>query len=496
MAAGNHRIASAGRFSVGHRGGYYLVFRWLGKGSMKKEVVRPKSPRKHSSILPGLGILGVVLGVPLLVLLYQSYRSGLSFGQMFEHIFKGARDTGAEVGPVETGRGGKIDFLTPVPIGFPPADPPRIGSLDIVDLDKDGLPDILVADMLANRVGWIRQSPAGTYSERWIGPVLPAPAHVSAADIDKDGDLDVLVACMGQLFPNNDKVGSVVVLENDGRQNYTPRTIVDHIARVTDVRAADFNGDGRPDLIAGQFGYDDGETRWMENLGNWQFRSHILQSLSGVIHTIPIDIDKDGDTDVVSLVSQQWEELYVFENDGRGNFKSHLFWGSTNEDYGSSGIRLADLNRDGLVDVLLTNGDAFDYLPPRPRPWHSVQWLENRGNFKFDHHPISHLPGASGAVAADLDGDGDLDVAAVSCYNFWERPDSQSIVWFENDGKMDFTARDISHSPTHLISLEAEDMNRDGKPDLVSVRMNVYPPFTKDGRVVFWRNQWDPTVGR
>jgi hypothetical protein len=118
--------------------------------------------------------------------------------------------------------------------------------------------------------------------------------------------------------------------------------------------------------------HDDGETRWMENLGNWHFRSHMLQSLSGVIHAIPVDIDNDGDMDIVSLVSQEWEEVYVFENDGHGNFKSHLVWGSTNEDYGSSGIRLVDLNQDGLVDILLTNGDAFDYLPPRPRPWHSV----------------------------------------------------------------------------------------------------------------------------
>jgi hypothetical protein len=194
--------------------------------------------------------------------------------------------------------------------------------------------------------------------------------------------------------------------------------------------------------------------------------------------------------DFVSLVSQEWEEVYVFENDGRGNFKSHLVWGSTNEDYGSSGIRLVDLNKDGKIDVLLTNGDAFDYLPPRPRPWHSVQWLENHGGFKFEHHAIAHFPGASAAVAVDLDGDGDLDIAAVSCYNFWERPDSQSIIWFENDGKMNFTEHDISHSPTHLISLEPADMNGDGKPDLVSVRMDVYQPFTKDGRVVVWLNHW------
>ncbi len=307
---------------------------------MNKEVSRPKSPPgKRTSLLAKLRIPAVILGVPLAVLFYQAHQSGLSIGQVFEHIFKGARKADTEESSPKTVHGAKIDFLAPVPIGFPSANPPRIGSLEIVDLDKDGLPDVLVADMFAQRVGWIRQSPVGVYAETWISPALTAPAHVSAADIDKDGDLDVLVACMGLLFPSNDKIGSVVILENDGRQNFTPHTIIDRIARVTDVRAADLNGDGRLDLAVGQFGYDDGETRWMENLGNGQFRSHMLQRLSGVIHTIPVDIDKDGDADIVSLVSQEWEEVYVFENDGRGNFKSHLIWGSTNEDYGSSGIR-------------------------------------------------------------------------------------------------------------------------------------------------------------
>lgn len=452
---------------------------------------RPRTPKGiRASFLPGLRILLVLLAVPLAVLLYQAHRSGLSLGQMFEHVFKRARQQESGESSATAARGPKIDFLKPIPIGFPSAEPPRIGSIEIVDLDKDGLPDVLVTDMLAGRVGWIRQSADGSYAEQWIGPVLPAPAHVSASDIDGDGDLDILVASMGLLFPSNDRIGSVIILENDGKQNFTPRTIIDRIARVTDVRAADFNGDGRLDLIVGQFGYDDGETRWMENLGNWQFRSRILQSLSGVIHTIPVDIDNDGDFDIVSLVSQEWEEVYVFENDGRGNFKSHLVWGSTNEDYGCSGIRLVDLDKDGKLDVLLTNGDAFDYLPPRPRPWHSVQWLKNNGGFKFEHRSIGQFPGASGAVAADLDGDGDLDVAAVTCYNLWERPESQSIVWFENDGKMNFTLRDVSSTPTHLISLEAADMNRDGKPDLVSARMNVYQPFTNGGRIILWLNNW------
>jgi hypothetical protein len=80
--------------------------------------------------------------------------------------------------------------------------------------------------------------------------------------------------------------------------------------------------------------------------------------------------------------------------------------------YSSSGIPLVDLNGDGRLDVLYTNSDSFDsnYL----KPYHGVQWLENRGAFPFVHHPLTTMPGVERAVAADLDSHGLLDVVAVS----------------------------------------------------------------------------------
>jgi hypothetical protein len=90
----------------------------------------------------------------------------------------------------------------------------------------------------------------------------------------------------------------------------------------------------------------------MENLGNWQFRSHLLLSLSGSINVGVADMNGDHTPDIVSVVAQQWEEVFLFENDGTGNFTNKVIFGSTNEDFGSSGITLCDLNRDGRPDVL------------------------------------------------------------------------------------------------------------------------------------------------
>jgi hypothetical protein len=433
----------------------------------------------------------VLLTVGFVVVRYQTYHQGLSFTQALCQLAGFSNGQGRSLAlRSKVPSNASADMLKPMAVGFPVEGHPLIASVTLVDLDQDGLQDILVCDMLANRIGWIRQGPPGVYNEQWVGPVLQAPARVQAFDIDLDGDLDLLVAAMGQLMPTNDKIGSIVVLENDGRQNFTLHTIADRIARVTDVRGGDINGDGKMDLVVGQFGYHEGETRWMENLGGWKFRPHILQSLSGPIHTIPVDIDHDGDLDIVSLVSQEWEEIYLFENSGSGEFKTHLIWGSTNDDYGCSGMRLVDLDQDGDMDILFTNGDAFDYIPPRPRPWHGVQWLENRGRLQFGYHRIGGLNGASAACAADLDGDGDLDVIAVSAWNLWEKPESQSMVWFENDGKMNFIPHDLVNSPTHLITLETSDMNGDGRSDFVTGGMHFYPPYTRQSRVTLWLNTW------
>jgi hypothetical protein len=126
--------------------------------------------------------------------------------------------------------------------------------------------------------------------------------------------------------------------------------------------------------VAG-FGYDDGETSWLENRGGWSFEPHVLQRLSGPINAIPTDLDGNKTPDIVALVSQEWEEIWAFVGNGRGQFTPKLLWGSTNPDFGSSWMTIVDLDRDNDPDILYANGDAFEYAPPNSRPWQGVQWL-------------------------------------------------------------------------------------------------------------------------
>ena len=442
--------------------------------------------RRSSATVAAAGA-AVLMLVLLGALLWQAGERGQSVGEYVGSLLGGV-ETPAEP-PADASAAGAVRLLDPQSIGEPIGDtPPWITHVAIVDLDADGLKDVVLADAKAEQIAWIRQAPDGTFAEIPIGSSVPGPAHVTPSDVDGDGDMDVLVAVMGTILPNNDTIGAVVVLENDGNEVFVNRTLIDNVARVTDVEPGDFDGDGDIDLAVGQFGYFDGEIRWMENLGDWQFASHQLLSLSGTIHTPVGDLDGDGDLDIAAVVSQEWEEIHVFENDGRGGFQARLVYGATNEDFGSSGISLADLDLDGDLDIIYTNGDAFDYVPPGPRPWHGVQWLENRGGLEFTYHRIGDYPGAYFANAVDGDRDGDIDLFLVSAFNDWESEGAQSFSWFENDGSMGFTLHALATAPTHLLTLASDDLDGDGWIDFVTGGMYAYPPYDRMGRVMLWRN--------
>ncbi len=448
-----------------------------------------KSKKRIRNIIPLALILGFVIGLPLIFLSYQSSKSGLSWKETIKRITYQKRDINPDsLGTVSSTSGEKIDFLVQQQVGQKFTEAPLISYIEATDLDGDGLNDIIVCDCRSNSLNWIRQYPKGVYTETVLADNLIAPAHTQVIDFDNDGDKDIIVAVLGMLFPNNDKIGSVIIYENTGNRVFKKHVAVEKVARVSDVRAGDLDNDGKMDLAVAQFGYDDGETRWMRNKGNWEFESHILQNLSGPINVEIADIDADGDLDIISLVSQEWEEVWCYLNDGKGNFQPKLLFKSSNQDFGSSSIFLCDADKDGDKDILYTNGDAFDYIPPRGRPWHGIQWLENKGNLKFEYHRICDFIGVSNIRPVDIDHDGDPDLFAVSTFNLWDNPASQSFIWLENNGKMQFVKHDITNSPTHMITLDIADFNGDGEPDVITGGMHTFPPFDRMGRVTMWLN--------
>ena len=202
-----------------------------------------------------------------------------------------------------------------------------------------------------------------------------------------------------------------------------------------------------------------------------------------------LDLDGDGDLDIVVLFSQEWETVQAFINDGRGHFTPIVLHDVADADYSSSGISVGDIDSDGDPDIAWTNGDAFVSVGYRPLPSHGLQWLENRGNLDFAFHRIGDFHGAYAPNIVDLDGDGDQDIVAVSEFAYWQTPGTPSLRWWAQDENGHFTPQDLAQSPTHLVSCDVGDLDGDGTPDIVAGGMALYQPFDRVARVVRWSNQ-------
>lgn len=380
----------------------------------------------------------------------------------------------------------------PEEIGGAIHDYPWIANVTVCDLDQDGLADVLACDCRNQEVIWYRQVRRGQFVPIVIASGIAAPVHVTPVPggIYGSGHTDLIISAMGEVFPDNDRIGSIYILENDGREHFTVHLVADHIARVTDVQAGDLAGHGQKDLAVGCFGYDEGEILWLENKGAWKFETHKLLDLSGTINVCIADFCGHHANDIAAVVSQQWQEIYLFQNDGRGGFTPKILWGSTNEDFGSSGISVCDLNGDGRPDILYTNGDGFgSAVTGSGRPWHGLQWLENRGDGHFTYHRIADLPGAYSPVGVDLDGSGAMGILVVSAFSngISPEPHNPSVVWYRNDGHMRFTPHILAYTPKDQVTAAVGDLDGNGRPVVVTGGFYAFPPYTHMGRVTIWR---------
>jgi len=371
-------------------------------------------------------------------------------------------------------------------VGPLPSHNARVTNVQIVDFDGDGQQDVVACDAQRNGVFWYGSASNDSWDEHVIADDLNAPAHATVVDLDQDGRLDVVVSILGDLYGVDDVVGRVIWLKATDT-GYEQHVLLDDVRRVADVQAGDLDGDGDIDLAVASFGYARGQVLWLENMGDQQFREHELLAAAGTIHVPIADYDRDGDLDIAAIVSQEDEELWVFENIGGGRFQSRLLWFTSNFDAGSAGLIKDDLDMDGDVDLLLPLGDNLEYQYAYPQPYHGCLWFENEGDWKFTPHRIAHFGGTYAAATGDLDADGDRDVVLVSMVNEWQKSGHASIVWLENDGRQNFRMWEIARRPTHLTTVDCGDLNGDGRDDIVAGVMKVLVPFEdREGRLPAW----------
>ncbi|HEY2911626.1 MAG TPA: VCBS repeat-containing protein [Gemmataceae bacterium] len=321
------------------------------------------------------------------------------------------------------------------------------------------------------------------------------PARADVVDLNGDGILDILVADLGSFAPTDRRCGSVVWLRGKPDGTFQTITLLKDVGRVSDVRAADFRGAGKLDLIVGSFGlHAVGEILFLENrTTEWdkpEFAPSVIDDRHGAIHVPVADLNGDGRPDFVALIAQEFEEVVAFLSDGGGKFAKKTLYRAPHPAWGSSGIQLVDMNGDGRLDLLYTNGDILDE-PYLWKPYHGLQWLENKGDLKFESHRIANMYGIHNAVAAPICGGKLPDILAVSFLPADKFPDraakkADAVVIFEQVAPGRFERHVLATGSCDAVVCAAADLYGTGRFDLAignfGAKANNHP-------VAIWKNR-------
>lgn len=344
-------------------------------------------------------------------------------------------------------------------------------SYDITlgDVDDDGDVDAVIA---AGRSGssvvyWLENSGNQAFTRREIaGP----PAAVSTAiwkspvikDLDGDGDMDVIAASV--IYDDADRnLGGVVWFENDGAENFSQRMVFSGAARVATIHIVDLDGDGDLDVLSGQR-ESAGRLRWHEQLSKGVFTAHLLETgpdNRGSYESIATaDFDQDGDLDIA--ISGRDRSIYWYVNDGAENFVVESIGASLS--LSSAIIQVADLDGDGDLDIVADGAGQTSVG--------RLYWFErlqrDDGVWVYREHQISHesTPQFSAGTLklVDIDNDGDLDILRSVILNWGDQLGEAS--WWVNDGAQNFTGHVLSNNP--IFGSDVADLDGDGDLDLVA----------------------------
>ncbi|WP_168563637.1 FG-GAP repeat domain-containing protein [Crateriforma spongiae] len=321
------------------------------------------------------------------------------------------------------------------------------------------------------------------------------PSRIHEADLDADGIMDYVVSDLGSMAPQDERQGSVWWLQGQSDGGFRRHALRLGLTRVADALPFDYDGDGDLDLIIADFGlYFSGGVEIMRQTGIQngipQFETEVLDPRDGCIEILIADFNDDGLDDLITLVTQNAESIDLYLNRGDGQLeRKNLHTGNT-PTLGSSGIEVVDLDKDGDLDVVYTCGDTFD--DNMAKPFHHIGWLENEGTFPLTPHELFPMPGVYTATVGDIDQDGDLDIAACSLLSQHQvdayPPGSfPSVVWLEQTEDMEFAPHVLETDRCHAATCRLIDIDRDGDLDLYVPPLTV--EMTPQTEYVWWMNR-------
>jgi len=281
-------------------------------------------------------------------------------------------------------------------------------------------------------------------------------------DIDFPKNESPRLLTIGTFQPSDQKKGRLTSLYKT-KKTAEASVNINALPRPVQFATGDLNQDDKEDVVICGFGNNIGKLFWYDNFDTT--KEHVLKALPGARKVEIRDLNNDNMPDIMALMTQSHEQITIFYNLGGGKFKEKSVLNFTPV-FGASYFELVDFNMDGHLDILLTNGDNWDYSVIR-KNYHGVRIYYNDGLDNFKEVFFYPLYGANKAVARDFDNDGDLDIAAVSFYSDLDVP-GQAFIYLSNEGRMNFKAFSTPAAAVgKWLTMEVEDFDNDGDLDIV-----------------------------
>jgi hypothetical protein len=325
------------------------------------------------------------------------------------------------------------------------------------DIDADGDLDLLAVSgsNIAIRLNDGKGNFSGTNSVPSIGGVTFRTLTVG--DVDGDGDLDLITSNLAN------RGGAVNVHLNNGTGSFTLLSTVSTSNAPSNLVLGDVDGDGDLDLVADSGGLS--AVLLYRNDGTGKLGASVTINGVGGLGLALGDLDADGDLDLVS--SNASDNLaYVRFNDGQGTFSG----GAATTVSQPGQVALGDVDADGDLDVVVANR-AYQATT-------AVSILFNNGSGSLSTPSVVVFDGGivNDVVLGDVDGDGDLDFAAAR--------NNKVLIRLNDSHGMFSTGPDLTMNSNQALALTLSDLDNDGTLDLAvgndnttaSIRLNPATP--------------------
>lgn len=277
-----------------------------------------------------------------------------------------------------------------------------------------------------------------------LGQLILASAdqtNIIATDLGLPVDLEVIdtevydILSMGTIGPDHRSQGVLYRVEEGVKS-----VLIDSLHRPIDFTKGDVDGDGVDEYIISSFGTitDDQETGDLSlfNYEDDRWVRYVVSRQTGASKSQIIDLNKDGQLDIVALFAQGNEKVSVFYNEGDFNFREEVLI-NNHPIYGTLDFRLANIDDDDDPELIVVNGDNADYSVVF-KPYHGLRIYDSDGTQEYDLAKFYQINGASDLFLDDYDNDGDLDIGVFALYpNITTRP-WETLQIFDNNQNLDF----------------------------------------------------------